>query len=562
MMNRISQIYSHPILRVLLLVVLLVAGWGQMVTPASADCSLTTTGKIPLMDLGTGSYQGFMGGLYPNGSNARPAAHEAAGVQIAQQIRPLNGAGQPDPANGRIVMISVGMSNTSKEFGGNNGFVDQAYADPNINPQLEIVNGAQGGRVASHWADPNSDTWANVNADLASRGLTKAQVQVAWIKQAEGGPGKNGASFTEAATELQGYLEDIARALKVHYPNLRIAYYSSRTRAYEDNPMKLNPEPYAYESGFSVKWMIEKQINGDPSLNYDPAKGQVVAPFLSWAAYLWADGINPRSDGFVWLCSDTTADFTHPSESGIIKVGGLLMDFFSSDSTTRLWFYKDDAPPPTPSPTPSTTPPPTVTPSPTPSATPDPGQTFADVPVTHPYYSEIEALYAAGYTSGCAEAPLRYCPEQQMNRAESGVFVVRGVYGADTEPANPSSSPFADLTGADWALKWANRLYTDGYTSGCGTDPLTYCPWTGHTRAEGAVFYLRMLHGVDYEPPAPSGLFSDVAVGEWYAKWVEAAYQAGILPACGENPLRACPEAALDRGLAAYMLYQAKDLQP
>ena len=26
--------------------------------------------------------------------------------------------------------------------------------------------------------------------------------------------------------------------------------------------------------------MIEKQINGDPSLNYDPAKGEVKAPFF------------------------------------------------------------------------------------------------------------------------------------------------------------------------------------------------------------------------------------------------------------------------------------------
>jgi hypothetical protein len=188
--------------------------------------------------------------------------------------------------------------------------------------------------------------------------------------------------------------------------------------------------------------------------------------------------------------------------------------------------------------------------------------TFSDVPVTHPYYTEIEALYDAGYTAGCAEAPLRYCPEQQMNRAESAVFVVRGVHGASTDPSDPPSSPFADLTTSDWALNWANQLYVDGFTAGCGTNPLVYCPWAGHTRAEGAVFYLRMLNGADYEPPAASGTFSDVATNLWYAKWVEAAYDAGILPACGENPLQACPEAALDRGLAAYMLYQAKELGP
>jgi hypothetical protein len=188
--------------------------------------------------------------------------------------------------------------------------------------------------------------------------------------------------------------------------------------------------------------------------------------------------------------------------------------------------------------------------------------TFSDVPATHPYYAEVEALYASGYTAGCGEAPLRYCPEQTMNRAESAVFVVRGVHGAQADPDDPSQSPFADLAAGDWALNWAYQLYQDGYTAGCGEDPLLYCPWSGHTRAEAAVFYLRMMNGAGYEPPAPAGQFSDVAAGAWYAKWVEAAYNAGILPACGQNPLKACPEAPLDRGLAAYMLYQAKGLTP
>jgi hypothetical protein len=215
-----------------------------------------------------------------------------------------------------------------------------------------------------------------------------------------------------------------------------------------------------------------------------------------------------------------------------------------------------------PSPTSTAPPGPTNTPAPTPSNTPPPGQIFADVPASHPYHVEIEALYQAGYTAGCAEDPLLYCPDQQMNRAESAVYVVRGVLGTGADPADPRSSPFADLTTADWALNWANQLYVDGYTAGCGTDPLIYCPWVGHTRAEGAVFYLRMLNGASYQPPAPSGIFDDVAGGAWYADWVEAAYEAGILPACGQNPLRACPEAPLDRGLAAFMLAQAKGLLP
>ena len=89
--------------------------------------------------------------------------------------------------------------------------------------------------------------------------------------------------------------------------------------------------------------MIEKQINGDPSLNYDPAKGEVKAPYLSWGPYLWIDGQNPRSDGRVWLEEDMGPDCTHPSLSGNTKVAEMLMEFFKTDLTSRSWFLRPGA---------------------------------------------------------------------------------------------------------------------------------------------------------------------------------------------------------------------------
>ncbi len=50
--------------------------------------------------------------------------------------------------------------------------------------------------------------------------------------------------------------------------------------------------------------------------------------------------------------------------------------------------------------------------------------TFADVPVTHPYYRDIETLYANGMTAGCSTNPLKYCPDQIMNRAQTAVFTL------------------------------------------------------------------------------------------------------------------------------------------
>jgi len=189
---------------------------------------------------------------------------------------------------------------------------------------------------------------------------------------------------------------------------------------------------------------------------------------------------------------------------------------------------------------------------------------FADVPPDHPYFAQIEALYRAGYTAGCATDPLRYCPDQTMNRAESAVFIERGIHTATYDPAAPALQIFADMPLDSWAAKWVHGLWEDQYTAGCGTNPLVYCPWQGHTRAEGCVFYLRMLDGATFDPPQPAGqTFTDVPLDAWYAKWVQAAYDAGLIPACQTSPeLTFCPNDPLTRALAAYMMVQAKGLLP
>jgi PKD repeat protein len=296
--------------------------------------ALPTIGALPLPDLGTGTWGGYPGGLYPNSTNQRPSAIETAAIDIAtNQMQPLDADGNPDPVNGKIVLISIVMSNTGQEF---TKFISIANTDPSLNPKLVIVNGAIGGMDAVQWTDPEDpDTWPVLYGRLANVGVTRYQVQAVWVKQAKMNPAAEGA-FPVHAQKLQGYIETIARNIKTNLPNAKIAYYSSRTRAFVLEG--LNPEPYAYESSFSVKWMIQNQINGTGNLNWDPAHGTVVAPLILWGPYLWADGENPRSDGFTWLESDTQADGTHPSATGTEKVGRQLKAFFKTDPTARPWF--------------------------------------------------------------------------------------------------------------------------------------------------------------------------------------------------------------------------------
>ena len=196
---------------------------------AAAGPTFDTSRLKPLTEMGDADYHGHKGGLYPDGKNTRPAAHEAAGLVIAKAVRPLDGNGKPS-ADGKIVHV-----------------------------------------------------------------------------------------------------------LHERFPNLKMVYLSSRTYAgYARSG--LNPEPYAWESALSVRWLIEQQLKGDPAFNYDAAKGKVTAPWLSWGPYLWANGMTKRADGFYYEESDFGKDGTHPSATGQQKVARELLRFFKNDPTTRPWF--------------------------------------------------------------------------------------------------------------------------------------------------------------------------------------------------------------------------------
>jgi hypothetical protein len=290
----------------------------------------------PLAELGNDEYHGYKGGLYPDGKSTRPADHEKAGLARAKLVQPRDADGKPS-ADGKIVLLSVGMSNTTQEF---SGFIRLAKDDPEKNPKLVLVDGAQGGMTAAAIKDPESGSgsrfWTTIDKRLKDADVTREQVQVVWIKEADAQPSQG---FPKYAQTLQAELKHIVQLIHKRFSNVQLVYLSSRTYAGWATT-RLNPEPYAYESGFSVKWLIEDQIKGDKELNYDSSKGEVKAPWLSWGAYLWANGEKKRSDGFRYEKNDFGNDGTHPSASGVRKVAGLLLDFFKTDTTTKGWFLK------------------------------------------------------------------------------------------------------------------------------------------------------------------------------------------------------------------------------
>ena len=287
-----------------------------------------STGLVPLPALGKGLYKGEQGGLYPEGENSPPRKHRDAGVKRAAEIAPLDAGGKRSP-DGRIVLLSIGMSNTTQEF---QTFQKLAAEDAGLNPKLAIVDGAQGGQTAAITADPNARYWSVVGERMGKAGVTSAQVQAVWLKQANAQPTR---PFPEEAKKLQSDLAATLHNLAARYPNLKIAHLSSRTYGgWATTP--LNPEPHAYETAFAVKWTIREQIAGSPELSFANGK----APWLAWGPYLWTDGVKGRKDGLVWLREDTVQDGTHPSMSGQAKVARLLLDFLKTDPTARTWFTK------------------------------------------------------------------------------------------------------------------------------------------------------------------------------------------------------------------------------
>jgi len=300
-----------------------------------------STGLIPLPDLRAESYLGEQGGLYPGGANTPPPAHLQAGMKIAERIVPLNQSGRdPGPnhtttADARIVFLALGMSNTSLEF---QTFRRLAYADPDRNPLVAFVNGAQGGQTVDRMIAPEGGYWKEVDARLRDGDYTREQVQIAWLKNTLAGPQP---AFPSSSRRLQELLVKTLQVMSERFSNLKIVYLSSRIYGgYAMGP--LNPEPWSYESGFAVKWAIADQIAGKPELNFDASVGVVRAPWIAWGPYLWADGLRGRlGDGLVWRREDLTIDDgTHPSGKGRERVARLLLEFLKSDPTSRSWFVR------------------------------------------------------------------------------------------------------------------------------------------------------------------------------------------------------------------------------
>ena len=333
-------------------------GGGPPPPPPPPPPSPLDTVATPIMDLGIGTYRGFEGGLYAGGVNLAPIDHDSQGLARSARIQPLDSQGRPS-ANGKIVVMSVGMSNTTREWCNGDAvglgcaaetFMGQAAGDTAIRSGVVVfVDGAQGGQPADAW-DETSDATYTVVRDrrLPARGVTEAQVQVVWLKTALRQPTVRLPSANADAYATVISIGKGLRVLKVRYPNLQMVFVSSRIFA-GFATTTLHPEPYAYENGFTIKWLVNAQIQQMRTGTIDPRAGDLSytagrAPWIAWGPYLWARSDRASSDGLRWASGDYISDGTHPSASGRRKVADRLLAFFKGSPYTRCWLLRAGCP--------------------------------------------------------------------------------------------------------------------------------------------------------------------------------------------------------------------------
>ena len=261
---------------------------------AQANCGAPNTGLTPFMDLQTGTYMGYQAGLYPGGTNELTGPHLKSGKSIAKSIKPLDGDGNVNYGDGVVLVAGFGPSVPGHIY---NKFVDHVRTPSvsyDLNPCLDAINLCVGGKdIGFATIDSTADDyWEGLIDNVYEVGYTPAQVQIGWMYF-------NAKGLTEPPVFPDKSLETKAldviflNKAKEYFPNLKIMYVSARHfGGYADTTIVEYyslAEPTSYQNNWTVKWLIEDQINNaDPYLQYKGANPK--SPYIIWGPNFWCDG--------------------------------------------------------------------------------------------------------------------------------------------------------------------------------------------------------------------------------------------------------------------------------
>ena len=182
----------------------------------------------------------------------------------------------------------------------------------------------------------------------------------------------------------------------------------------------------------------------------------------------------------------------------------------------------------------------------------------------------LRLLQQVGVLAGLECGPAAICPKDPIDRTMMAVWLIRArdhALLADQEQGRAEWEPhpgledlsgyfylsnrFADLGTLSFrSWPYPGRLYSEGISAGCRTDPLRYCPDSPVTRAQMASFLVRAF---DLEE-APAAGFADVDERSVHAGAIDALAASGITAGCSADPLLFCPNNQVTRGQMASFL--------
>ena len=124
---------------------------------------------------------------------------------------------------------------------------------------------------------------------------------------------------------------------------------------------------------------------------------------------------------------------------------------------------------------------------------------FADVDPGAWWSPHAERLAELGVVEGCETEPLRFCPDDPVDRGRMAAALARA-FDLDRGVRAGFTDVPADHAHADDI----DRLAAARITAGCGRDPVRYCPQRHMTRGETATFLARTLGLVHPAEPVPA----------------------------------------------------------
>ncbi len=317
----------------------------QNIFTQAPNCDALTPGLIPLTDLGAGLFEGYQGGLFPGGVNTEnPASsHFKKGRNFAKNLQPLDSLGNINYDGGVILMGGFGPSIPGHLM---DEFVpivrDTTDAVYKTNICFDAINMSAGGKGLDYAIGIDSTKyWSNMKNKITEKGYNVLQMQVGWIYFNDKWDTAAEITFPDEPMQVADDLTIYLQLLKIYFPNMKIVFVSGRHYGgFCDTLMEQYAaisEPSSYYNNFAVKWLIERQITGDPDLRYFGINAKV--PFITWGNYFWTNGAEPRiTDGRNYPCEKfSLTDGYHLTDSTNVEDANYMMNFFYTSEFSKYY---------------------------------------------------------------------------------------------------------------------------------------------------------------------------------------------------------------------------------